>query len=52
MVWDPSGERLAVLMKGKGWAGRPLLSRRRLPLVCCIRGLAAVPPAPAPGFCL
>lgn len=25
MVWDPSGERLAVLMKGKGWGGRTLL---------------------------
>lgn len=24
MVWDPSGERLAVLMKGKRWRGRPL----------------------------
>lgn len=21
MVWDPSGERLAVLMKGKSWEG-------------------------------
>lgn len=25
MVWDPSGERLAVLMKGKRWGGRTVL---------------------------
>lgn len=31
MVWDPSGERLAVLMKGKRWRGRPLLRLHHLP---------------------
>lgn len=32
MVWDPSGERLAVLMKGKRRGGRPLLGPHHVPI--------------------
>lgn len=47
MVWDPSGERLAVLMKGKRWGGRTVL--RPWPPYHSVHALAAVL-CPFPGI--
>lgn len=42
MVWDPSGERLAVLMKGKRWGGRTVL-RPWPPYQCPCPGCSYLP---------
>lgn len=50
MVWDPSGERLAVLMKGKRWGGRPLLRPQPSIPIHCVHALAEVLLRPALEF--